>query len=360
MNRTRNAILGLLVTCLFAAPAAAQAPCTGDLDADRVVDGDDLGMLLGAWGACGGCVADINADGVVNGGDLGFLLGGWGDCPVVTPGWAVLIEAAPDPIVVTDPTLRQQIEATGWAWRIRDAVGQIEMLLVPPGTFEMGCSFSGSSQCLGNENPSHEVGLSRPFYLGRYEVTQGQWAARMGSNPSLFQNPSSQVPAAQVPRRPVERVSWVDIQGFLDATGMRLPSEAEWEFACRAGTTTSFHNGSDSPSMASDIAWFDSNSANQPRPVGLKSANSLGFHDMSGNVWEWVNDWYGSFSADPQQDPQGPLTGTFRVVRGGDFNDPVIECRSSSRFGENLANPQGSTVPTFVSPELGFRVARNP
>ncbi|MFM8733217.1 MAG: formylglycine-generating enzyme family protein, partial [Phycisphaerales bacterium] len=246
-----------------------------------------------------------------------MLLAAWGACPVVTPSWATLIEAAPDPAVVTDPVLRQRITATGLAWRVRDTSTQIEMLLVPPGTFDMGCSASNQYGCNGDEKPVHAVTLTNAFYLGRYEVTQSQWQARMGANPSIFQSASTQVPAAQVPNRPVEGVSWNTIQGYLGATGMRLPTEAEWEYACRAGTQTPFYNNSTDDNTLGDLAWYSPNSGNQTRPVGGMAANAFGFHDMLGNVSEWVNDWYGTYPSTAQTNPMGPARGSARVIRGG-------------------------------------------
>jgi hypothetical protein len=184
----------------------ARAQCTGDLNADRTVNGDDLGILLAQWGGSG--TADFNADGIVKGDDLGLLVGAWGACPTVTPAWATLIESAPNPAVVTDPAVRLAIEATGLSWRVRDTVTQIEMVLVPGGTFNMGCSASTQFGCSSNEGPARAVTLTNAFYMGRYEVTQAQWTARMGSNPSFFRSPSSTVPASQVPLRPVEFVTW--------------------------------------------------------------------------------------------------------------------------------------------------------
>jgi formylglycine-generating enzyme required for sulfatase activity len=278
--------------------------------------------------------------------------------PIVVPSWATLIEALPDPAVVTDANLRAAIAATGWAWRVRDNASQIEMLLVPPGTFNMGCSASNAYGCYSDENPVHQVTLTNAFYIGRYEVTQAQWTARMGSNPSWFQSASAEVPAAEVPNRPVEQVSWNTIQGFLSATGLRLPTEAEWEYACRAGTSTAFHsmpglpNGTNDDTQVGNIAWFKSNSVNQTRPVGGKAANALGLHDMSGNVWEWVNDWFGLYASSPSTNPPGPATGAGRVLRLGSFNDDGSDfLRSSMR---------GSGLPVFAYSLVGFRVARNP
>ena len=352
MNLAPKTVVGLLAACLCTSPAAAQAPCTGDLNADRVVDGTDLGILLGAWGICAGCVADINADGFVDGADLGYLLNGWGVCPVITPGWATLVESVPDPAIVTDPVLRQRIAATGWAWRVRDTATQIEMLLVPPGTFQMGCIMgSNLFTCYSTELPVHQVTLTSAFYLGRYELTQAQWQARMGSNPSWFKEASAQVPASQVPNRPVEQVSWTTIQGFLSATGMRLPTEAEWEYAGRAGTQTPFHNGSTDDGSVGALAWYSANSRSQTLPVGGKSANAFGFHDMLGNVWEWVNDWYGGYSDSSATNPTGPASATTRVVRGSSWTTGRGYVRSSYRSG-------GSPFIAFNN--VGFRVARNP
>jgi formylglycine-generating enzyme required for sulfatase activity len=349
MRQVSTGLCAAFLASAFAASATAQAPCLGDLNADRVVDGTDLGVLLGQWGGAGS--ADFNADGFVNGADLGLLLNGWGSCPVVTPAWATLVEALPDPAVVTDPVLRERIIATGWAWRVRDTATQVEMLLVPPGTFQMGCSPSNVYPCDGDESPVHTVTLTSAFYLGRYEVTQAQWVARMGSNPSNFQGASAQVPADQVPNRPVERVSWNAIQGYLSATGFRLPTEAEWEYACRAGTQTPFYNGSSDDGTVGTLAWFSPNSSSQPRPVGGKLANAFGFHDMLGNAWEWVSDGYGDYTPEAQTDPMGPVSATYRVIRGGSFYYGTNGVRSSNRD----ANP-----PEIADASIGFRVARTP
>jgi formylglycine-generating enzyme required for sulfatase activity len=203
------------------------------------------------------------------------------------------------------------------------------------------------------------VTLTNAFYLGRYEVTQAQWTAVMGLNPSYFQSASAQVPAGQVPLRPVEQVSLNMIQGFNTTTGLRLPTEAEWEYTYRAGTTTAFHsfsgypNGTNDDTLLGNIASFNSNSNNQTRPVGGKQANALGLHDMSGNVWELVNDWYSStyYQNSPSTNPPGPATGTYRVWRGGSWLNVSYVCNSSHR---------GVNTPDLVNNLNGFRVARNP
>jgi len=337
----------------------AAATTLTDLNGDGVVNGADLGFMLGSWGPCTSpCPADMNGDGVVGGADLGVLLGSWPPAPnpPSVPSWATVIEAVPDPAVVTDANLREAIIATGFAWRVRDNASQIEMLLVPPGTFNMGCSPSDQWSCTSpSELPVHAVTLTCPFYIGRYEVTQAQWQAKMGSNPSFFQGPSYPNSA----NRPVENVSWTTIQGFLSATGLRLPTEAEWEYAYRAGTTTAFHsmpgypNGTNDDTLTGNIAWFNANSGIQTHVVGGKAANALGLHDMSGNVWEWVNDWWSStyYALSPATNPPGPAIGTFRVLRGGSWGNDSLPLRSSYR---------GYDTPGIAYVNYGFRVARAP
>jgi formylglycine-generating enzyme required for sulfatase activity len=333
----------------------------GDFGLNGAVDGKDLGFLLGLWGAQD-AFADLSGDGEVGGADLAVLLANWGPTAfggLCVPTWATLVQFTPDPAVVTDPALRAAISATGLAWRVKDTATQIEFVLIPPGSFQMGCSGSQWWGCSSDESPVHTVTLTNAFYMGRYEVTQAQWQARMGSNPSYFQSASTQVPAAQVPNRPVETVTWNTIQGFLTQTGMRLPTEAEWEYAYRAGTTTAFHgftgylSGTNDDSLLGNIAWFDGNSNGQTRPVGGKLGNGYGLHDMSGNVWEWVNDWYGSsyYSSSPQNNPLGPTTGTYRVVRGGAWNYYSSSCRASDRPYD---------TPSYTDAAFGFRAARTP
>ena len=343
-------IIAILMAITLAAPAPAQS-CAGDLNDDGVINGADLGQLLAAWGPCESCAADLNMNGVVDGADLGVQLGNWGEC-VTIPTWATVVQAQPDPAVVTDPALRAAIIATGRPWRVRDTETQVEMLLVPPDTFQMGC-IMGSDQygCYSQEQLVHQVTLTNAFYLGRYEVTQAQWVAKMGSNPSSFQGASAQVPADQVPNRPVERVSWTIIQGYLSATGFRLPTEAEWEYACRAGTQTPFYNGSTDDSTVGALAWYSANSGNQTRPVGGKLANAFGFHDMLGNVWEWVNDWYGGYTPEAQTNPTGPVSASRRVLRGGSWGNGTGVVRSSDRY---------TVTPGFADNDIGFRVARTP
>jgi formylglycine-generating enzyme required for sulfatase activity len=285
--------------------------------------------------------------------------------PPAIPSWATMLEPLPDPAAVWDADLRAAITATGLAWRVKDTATQMEMLLIPPGSFQMGCSASNQYECwCCEESPVHTVTLTQPFYLGRYEVTQAQWQARMGSNPSYFQSASTQVPADQVPNRPVERVSWNMIAGaggFMAQTGMRLPTEAEWEYAYRAGTTTAFHgftgypNGMNDDTLVGSIAWWGSccggNSGGSTHPVGQKLGNVFGLHDMAGNVWEWVNDRYGSYSSGAQTDPTGPTTGSYRVWRGGSWNYITNVLRASYR---------DYSPPDYPGSIIGCRAARSP
>ena len=342
---------GLILSSMAAASVGmlAEAGCPADLTGDRIVNGDDLGVLLGSWGSSGGKTgADIDANGTVDGDDLGMLLAAWGPCPITVPEWATLVEAVPDPSVVVDAALRESIAATGLAWRVRDTATQVEMLLVPPGTFDMGCiSPSTGASCFAQELPVHAVTLTRAVYVGRYELTQSQWMATTGSNPSFF-GPNF---SSDWANRPVEQVTFAGVLAYLAATGMRLPTEAEWERACRAGTQTPFHNGSAEGSSIGPIAWHGGNSGGFTHPVGTKAGNALGLHDMHGNVYEWVSDWYDLYPATPQVDPTGPATATRRVIRGGSWINNATFLRSSFRNGELPGNKGNG---------LGFRVARDP
>ena len=277
---------------------------------------------------------------------------------VVPTRWYTVLEQYVDAAVVTDVTFRNEIVALGLPWRVQDNKTGLEMLLVPPGTFTMGCSASTEYGCGPFESPTHQVTLTQAFYLGRYEVTQSQWVARMGSNPSYYQGAS--YPDAA--NRPVEQVSWNTIQNFLSANSMRLPSEAEWEYACRAGTTTAFHsmpghpNGTNDDNQAEKIAWYYYNTCSPAhdcgtRAVGGKAANALGLHDMGGNVWEWVNDWFEGYPSEAQTNPAGPTTGSLRLFRGGSWCCTTDLLRSSNRYISLLDD---------TSSALGFRVAKTP
>ena len=276
---------------------------------------------------------------------------------IVIPTWATLLEAFPDPAVVTDANLRAAIVASGLAWRIKDTSSNIEMVLVPGGAFMMGCSASNSNACYSDESPTHQVTLTQAFYMGRYEVTQAEWQAKMGSNPSYF------VPAngySSDTTKPVEKVSWNMIAstgGFMSVTGLRLPTEAEWEYAYRAGTTTAFHSyaaqptGFNDDTLLGNIAWYNANAGGQTHAVGGKFANGLGLHDMAGNVWEWCQDWSGPYSSVSVTNPTGPTTGTYRLLRGGVVDYHSIFCRASQRY---------IGTPDYVYYVNGFRAARNP
>ena len=355
-------LVGAVAMTFGLSNSSVQAQCPADVNHDQQVNATDLASVLSAWGTNGSATGtDINNDGLVNGSDLTFVFSGWGPCP--DPTWATVLEWTPDAAVVTDANLRAAIVASGFAWRVRDNGTNIEMLLVPGGIFTMGCSASTQYACSSNESPTHEVTLTQPFYMGRYEVTQAQWTAAMGSNPSFFQGASYPDAAS----RPVERVSWNMIASgstsFMSRTGLRLPTEAEWEYAYRAETTTAFHsysaqpNGFNDDTLLGNIAWYSGNtgasgsSTYGTKPVGGKLANALGLHDMSGNVWEWCQDWYGPYSSGSVTNPTGPATGSNRLLRGGSWLGYSSYCRGSQR---DLNGPSGGGY------NVGFRAVRAP
>ena len=217
------------------------------------------------------------------------------------------------------------------------------MIGVEGGTFTMGATAEQGSDTESDEKPAHQVTLS-DYSIGATEVTQELWQAVMGSNPSLFTGDL---------QRPVERVSWNDCQTFItelnQLTGktFRLPTEAEWEYAARGGNKSRGYKYSGSNTI-DDVAWYDENSGYETYPVGTKAPNELGLYDMSGNVWEWCQDWYGSYSSNAQTNPTGPISGSYRLSRGGGWLNNAWGCRVSYR---NLWNVDDR------SNDLGLRLA---
>lgn len=200
------------------------------------------------------------------------------------------------------------------------------MICVEGGTFMMGATPEQDSDAFGDENPTHSVTLST-YYIGETEVTQALWQAVMGENPSEFKGIN----------RPVEQVSWDDCKTFISKlnsiTGknFRLPTEAEWEYAARGGNKSKGYKYSGSNSLG-NVAWYDNNSGSETHPAKTKSPNELGLFDMSGNVWEWCQDWKGHYDSSSQTNPIGPSSGSNRVCRGGSWFSEARGCRVSCRY----------------------------
>jgi len=239
---------------------------------------------------------------------------------------------------------------------------KMEFVLIPAGEFVMGSSEAERQRAIAKakghgdswavskiptEAPQHRVKISKSFYLGKYETTQAQWQAMMGNNPSSNKGPMN----------PVERVSWDQVQTFLtklnsafgkEGKQFGLPTEAQWEYACRAGSTAAYSFGDD-PAHLGQHAWFKENSGGKTHPVGQRQPNPWGLHDMNGNVWEWCADLHGKdfYAQSPTDDPVGPRTGSGRVHRGGGFEAHLERCRSAFR---------SCCTPSQSRNYLGFRV----
>lgn len=223
----------------------------------------------------------------------------------------------------------------------------IAFVKITPGCFQMGGD-AQFKETLKVELPVHRVCIEKPFYLGETEVTQTQWMAVMGANPSKF----------NVGVHPVERVSWEEAQAFIKRLNereghdvYRLPTEAEWEYAARAGSDELYSFG-DGSSELSKYAWYGNEGyGGRTSPVRYKQPNAWGLYDMHGNVWEWVQDWYGEsyYANSPTNDPKGPESGKFRVYRGGSWVAKAANLRASIRF---------SGLPSSRSRDIGFRLVR--
>jgi formylglycine-generating enzyme required for sulfatase activity len=219
----------------------------------------------------------------------------------------------------------------------------LEMTLVKGGTFTMGCTVG---ECTERELPPHQVTITKDFYIGKYEVTQAQWEAVMDNNPSGFIDDSF----------PVETVGWDDVQAFISqlnkTTGKnyRLPTEAEWEYAARGGAESKGYVFSGGDNLDS-VAWNIGNANSTTHTVGTKAPNELGIHDMTGNVWEWVSDWYAEYTPEAETDPAGPQSGERRVFRGSSWlcSDPNFR-RIPYRF---------TTDPSLARNFVGFRLAHS-
>ena len=224
----------------------------------------------------------------------------------------------------------------------------MKFIRVPSGIFFMGSQEheEGSTK----EKPRHRVHITEPFYLGQYEVTQKQWSAVMGKmHPSNFPSPD----------RPVDEVSWNDVQAFIQKLNeiekehsYRLPTEAEWEYAARAGSETPYCFGNDlDRTLLKQYAWYELNSDKQSHPVGSLQANAWGFYDMHGNVAEWVQDLYDKnyYARSPEENPVGPLTGKKRVSRGGSWINQAYSCRSAFR---------GYFSADYTDSDFGFRIVK--
>ncbi|MFZ4081505.1 MAG: formylglycine-generating enzyme family protein [Pirellula sp.] len=238
---------------------------------------------------------------------------------------------------------------------ITNSIG-MKLVLIPKGTFMMGSPESEEGRDKDDET-QHEVTISKDYYLGVYEVTQAQYEKVMGKNPSHFQGAIVGNENADLP---VENVSWDDAVEFCKKLSdlpeekkagrvYRLPTEAEWEYACRAGSKTAY-SFDDEEGLLPEYGWFDRNSSNRTHTVGLLEPNAWGLYDMHGNVWEWCSDRYVEYPQGAVSDPTGPKEGSGRVYRGGSWRIEAALCRSADRL---------RSVPSYRLRNFGFRVALN-
>ena len=235
---------------------------------------------------------------------------------------------------------------------------KIQLVWIPPGGFPMGSPANEKDR--DGDEVQHRVQITKGFWMGRYEVTQEQWEAVMGTRPW-----ANEQWAKSNPRHAVSCVSWEDCQDFVKKLNgrvsdgeFRLPTEAEWEYACRAGTTTRFYYGDDlGYSKLGDYAWYDDNADDvgqqYAHPVGQKKPNAWGLCDMHGNVWEWCGDWYDRewYGKSAAEDPEGPSSGSYRVLRGGSWDSIPGGCRAAARH---------RLFPTSRSSLYGFRIVCSP
>ena len=261
--------------------------------------------------------------------------------PQVIAGDLNSISPGEDKTIWWEPIL-EGLALKGWQIILTANIMLFDMRNIPSGTYKMGCG-SWTSTCAENEKPVHTVTISS-FFMSETEVTQAQWKAIMGTNPSHFKGDNF----------PIDNISWNDIQKFLvllnQQTGerYRLPTEAEWEYAARSGGKNEKYAGTSS--SLGDYAWYAENNTGETHPVGQKKPNGLGLYDMSGNVWEWCSDGYDKdyFTISPPKDPTGAMDSGFRVLRGGSWINLDYNCRSSNR---RRYDPQGSFNYS------GFRIA---
>ena len=308
-------LLFAMVALLLSAPVWADGlVMRGDVNDDGSVDPADISMLIDRLlngAAVNEFAADADMDGVLSPSDISVLI---------------------------DYLLNGRWISEGEIF----AVGGVSFRMIPVegGMFTMGATGEQGSQANANEKPAHNVAVSN-FTIGQTEVTQELWQAVMGSNPSL---------ATGDMKRPVEYVTWNDCQVFIEKlnqlTGQefRLPTEAEWEFAARGGNKSKHYKYAGSNDIDA-VAWYNSD---MTHPVATLAPNELGLYDMSGNVWEWCQDWYGSYSSEAQTNPTGPESGSSRVDRGGCWDGIAGICRVSYRDGY---------TPSYRDYYLGLRLA---
>jgi len=277
-------------------------------------------------------------------------------------------------VLGTDPPAPKPSDAE----YVTTRVGQIKLKRIPAGTFLMG-SPEDDRDAYDDEKPQHRVGISKPFYLGVYEINQAQYQAVMGNNPSWFSSNGGgkdKIAGRATDRHPVENVSWLDAVKFCNklsemeglrpiyeingetvrvldwtAPGYRLPTEAEWEYACRANAPAAQrYSFGDNAGSLGEFAWYSENSGSATHPVGAKRPNALGLFDMHGNVWEWCWDCYSDayYKEPTEDDPRGPAAASRRVIRGGCWSDRPDNCRSACRARLGPADPYST---------LGFRLA---